>query len=147
METNLSPTRWREIALANFDRYVKKRLIENCYVINDDGIDDRELGCLANQMNCDPIKLHQVIAISLGRIAKSPVDMKISNEEELLIITKAAKRHIKESTTPLLNFKREFGRMVQELHHQNLDVKITREELLAFFKPLYLEAVEEIFSI
>ena len=44
METNLSPTRWREIALANFDRYVKKRLIENCYVINDDGIDDRELG-------------------------------------------------------------------------------------------------------
>ena len=147
METSLSPERWREIALANFDRYVKKRLIEPCYVINDDGIDERELSCLANQINCDPIKLHQVIAISLGRIAKSPVDMKISPEEENLIMAKAAKRHIKESTTPLLNIKRELGRIVQELHHQNLDLKITKEELIAFLQPLYLEAVEEIFSI
>ncbi len=147
METNLSPKRWREIALANFDRYVKKRLIETCYVINENDIDERELSCLAKEMDCCPIKLHQVIANSLGRIARSPVEMKISQEDEAVVMTQAAKLHIKESKTSLLHLKRELGHIVQELNHQSLDLKISKEELFAFTKPFYLEVIEEVFSL
>lgn len=139
--------RWYQIAVANFNRYVQKRLVETCYVVNDDGIDERELGCLAGQMNCDPIKLHQVLAISLGRITRNPVEIKISEDDEVIVMKQAAKLHIKESAVSLINFKREFGRILQELNHHNSGLHISKGELYEFIKPLYIEAVEETFSI
>lgn len=139
--------RWREIAIANFDRYVTKRLIEPSYVVSSEGIDPRELGCLAIQMNCLDNKLHESLVVSLGRISRNPVKVDISTEDEETVIRQAAKLHIKESAVSLLNFKREFGRIIKELNHSNSNLHVTKEELYEFIKPLYLESVEEIFSI
>jgi len=143
----MSAKRWREIALANFDRYVKKRLIEPSYVVSGEGIDSRELGCLSAQMNCSSDTLLKALTLSLGRISKDQMEINISAEEEEIVIRKAAKLHIKESAVSLLNSKRELGVVIKEINHSNSNLHITKEELYEFVKPLYLEAVEEIFSI
>lgn len=143
---NLLPERRRKIAMANFDRYVHQRLIEACYVITDDGIDERAMSCLAKQVGCNPDRLHETIVNSLNRINKDDFLMAIKPEEEDRVMMLVAKLHIKESTSPMLNYKRDFGRILRELNHCNFDLNITMEELISFIKPLYLEVVEEIFN-
>lgn len=148
----MTKKRWREIALANFDRYVTRRLINPCYVIHveedsEEIINKRELGCFAKEMNCDPVKVKKVLIISLGRITKNTLTIRTTNKEEALITRAAAKLYIKENAVSMFNFKREFGRIIQDLNHHNAGLHISKEELYEFIKPLYLEAVEEIFSI
>ena len=148
METTLIPERLRQIAAANFDRYVFKRLVEQEYVVHDDGIiDERELNSLAALAGCNSDKLHSTIVISRGRITKTDVRPKISHEEEYYIMIAIAKLHIKQTTASMINYNREFGKIVSELNHHHSELRVTLKELTEFIKPIYFEAVSEVFAV
>ena len=159
METNLSPERWRQIAIAHFDHYVSKRLTEPSWIVTNDGIDKRELSCLAKSVECDPMKLRSVIVASLIRtnrnnsVSLNEVQedgekeeitfLEIPETEEIEIIVAVIKFNIKESIVSLANLKRKLGKMPHELNRQNTDLKTTVQELGNFIRPLYKEAIDE----
>ena len=172
METNLSPGRWRQIAIANFDYYVYTRLTEPSWIVTSDGIDKRELGCLAKSAECDSDKLRSVIVASLLRTNKNcklalgdiqeqedeeseentnlldsdeeeDAVIPISEDEEDEIIKAIIKLNIKESIVSLVNVRRKLGKMPRILNHQNTDLKTTVQELGDFIRPLYQEVITE----
>lgn len=147
MEANLSPERWRQIAIANFDWYVTKRLIEPNFVVNEEGIDDQDLCNLAAQIKCDPGKLRAAIVNSCARISKEHLVIPISDEDEKVIMKAAAKLHLKEISMSLINYKREFGRIVHEFNHKNIGLHITVEEMKAFVGPLHQEVITEFYFL
>lgn len=141
---SLSPERWRQIALANFDRYVKQRLIETSYVVTDDGIDERNLCCLADEAKCNVDNLQKTISNSLNRINKNHLPTTILETDENDVMIALAKLHIKEYAGSMLNHKREFGRILKELNHYNFGLHVSTDEFISFIKPLYLAAIEEV---
>jgi hypothetical protein len=159
METNLLPSRWRQIAIANFDYYVSTRLAEPSWVITNDGIDHRDLCNLAEATGCNAEKLCSLIVASLIRSTKNDqlilneiqedgekkqiILITFSEKEEDDIIKKILKFSIKESTISLPNVKRKLGHMPHILNHQNANLKVSIQELSVFIKPLYKEVIDE----
>lgn len=147
MEVHLSPERWRQIAVANFDRYVTKRMIEPNFVVNEEGIDDQDLCNFAKQIECDPKNLRAAVANSCARISREHLVIPISDEDEKAIMKSTAKLHLKEISVSLINYKREFGRVVHELNHNNIGLHITVEEMKAFVGPLHQEVITEFYFL
>lgn len=145
METN--EERYFQIAAALFDDYVKKTIIDRYYVVDENGaFDDRELGCLAAQMQVNPSNLHHAISLSLGRISKEKIAINFSPEEELKVMIQAAKLRIRQSSVILDNYKRELPRIVKEVNHPQFGLRLTVNEAKAFIKPLFIEVIEEILA-
>jgi hypothetical protein len=162
MKTTLSPGRWRQIAIACFDYYVSTRLTEPSWIVTNDGIDKRDLGCFAKSIKCDAVKLRSIIVSSLIRTDKNcnpsmnevqedgEVEeitiLSVSEKDEEEIMKTAIKLDIKESVVSFINVKRKLGKMPQILNHRNSDLKTTAQELSSFIIPLYKEAIEEVLS-
>lgn len=146
METNLSPERWRRIALAAFDRFVSNKMIEKDFVVTDKGINDQDLHNLASQMKCEPEPLRIAIINSCYRIAGENKSHSIPQEEENVVIKAAAKLHLLEISVSLLNFKREFGKVAKELNCKNNGLKTSINELKAFVGPIHAEVIAEFYS-
>lgn len=146
METN--EERYFQIAAALFDDFVFKRIISCYYVINEEGhFDDRELGCLAEQMKVSSSNLHHAISLSLGRISREPIISNLSKEEELKVMIQAAKLRIRQSNIILDNYKRELPRLVKEINHSHFELRLTVNEVKTFIKPLFIEVIEEILAV
>lgn len=147
MEAITSPARWRQIAMATFDRYVTKRMIECNFVITEDGIDEQDLCNLATQMKCKPGPLKITIANACYRITKEHQSLPISQEEENEVMKAAAKLHLQEISVSLMNFKREFGKVVHELNHKNSGLHTNIDELKAFVGPIHAEVIAEFYAL
>lgn len=147
METNLSPERWRRIALASFDRFVTDRMIKKNFVVTNNGINDQDLCNFAKQINCDPGMLRAAVANACSRIAKEHLWIPISQESEAEIMKASAKQHLKEISVSLLNFKREFGKVVKELNKENSGLHISVDELKAFVGPIHAEVIAEFYKL
>lgn len=147
METRMSPERWNQLARASFDRYVNSRMVENNFIVTDDGIDDRDLCNFAKQIDCDPGTLRAAVANACSRITKEHLWLPISQEEEKIVMKTVLKQHLREISTSLLNLKREFGKVVQELNHKNVCLHTNVDELKAFIAPLHLEVMAEFYFL
>lgn len=137
-----------QIAAALFDNYVKKTIIERYYVIDENkNFNEQELESLAAKMIVNPGKLHDAIAMALGRIAKEPLEIsRLSKKEEMHVMKQAAKLRIRQSAVVLDNYKRELPRLVKEINHANFNVRLTLNEVMAFIKPLFIEVINEILA-
>ncbi len=147
MENPLSPERWRQIAAATFDRYVFNRMVVVNFVVTDDGIDDQDLCNLATQMKCKPGPLRIAVANACYRLTKEHRSLPISKEDENEVFKLAAKLHLQEISVSMLNFKREFGKVAQELNKKNSGLHVSVEELKAFVGPLHAEVIAEFYGL
>lgn len=147
MENNLSPERWCQIAYAVFDRYVTKRMIETNFVVTEEGIDDQDLHNMAAQMNCEPGPLRAAVVNACSRVTREHLSIPISQEKEMTIMKAATKLYLQETSVSLINFKREFGKVVHELNHKNIGLHIATEELKAFVGPIHAEVIAEFYGL
>lgn len=139
--------RWVLIARALFDDYVVKKLLNEFYVLNEDGnFDQCELGCLAAKMEVCPNKLHETISAACGRISKEVVPVRLKLEDEITILKQAAKLRIRQSSIIFDNYKRELPRLVKDVNEKNQELALTTNELKNFIKPLFIEVINEVLS-
>ncbi len=147
MEKNFSPERWRRLAAAVFDRYVTSRMIEGGFIVTEDGVDDQDLCNFAKQIGCTPGALRAAVVNACSRITKEHLCMPISPEDEADVMKATTKQHLKEVSVSLLNFKRGFGKVVQELNHKNIGLHTNVDELKAFVGPLHAEVIAEFYEL
>lgn len=139
--------RWRQIAKAFFDDYVRNNIMEKKEgIINLHIVNLRAITSLSGEINCQQDLLQKIVFASFQRINACTVIDRIKNEKENEIMSSIIKLTIKETTIPLRDFKREFGNFATELNRRNSGLNLNTQELMRFIKPLYLETVEEIFN-
>ena len=141
----MSPERWNQLARAIFDRYVNSKMVENNFVVTDNGIDDQDLYNFAKQIGCEPGALRAAVVNACSRITKEHLWLPISKEKELFVTRAVIKQSLKEIPVSLVNFKREFGKIVTELNKKNIGLHTNIEELKAFINPLHIEVVLEFY--
>lgn len=140
--------RWLLIARILFDDYVTKKLLNEFYVLNEDGnFDQRELGCLAAKMEVCPNKLHEAISAACGRISKEAVPVHLKLEDEITILKQAAKIRIRQSSIIFDNYKRELPRLVKEVNQKNPELHLTTNEIKNFIKPIFIEVINEVLCV
>ncbi len=140
--------RWLLIARIIFDDYVTKKLLNEFYVLNENGnFDKRELGCLAAKMEVCPNKLHEAISAACGRISKESVPVHLKPEDEITVLKQAVKMHIRQSSVIFDNYKRELPRLTKEINQKGLEPHLTTNELKNFIKPIFIEVINEVLCV
>lgn len=147
METSYE--RWRQIALTYFDYYVLEYLANQAYVISDISgeLNERELENFSSRIKQNSDRVHSAIILSCGRISQEEVHPILFKEEEDTIVKSVIKLLLKENDCSLFIQRRKIGTIRSRMNHINPSLKVSLSEFIEFLKPLYIEAVEEVFYV
>lgn len=144
---NLTKERWKEISRAVFDYYVKKRFIEQNFIVTAMGFNYQQLIAFAKLAKCDSASLILSLTSSIGRIGNRPLMQQQPEKDERETIMAVIRFHIEGVNIPLKKYRRDFGNMTSEINCFNRELKLKNHELKEFVYPIYRKIFEEIFQI
>lgn len=137
-----------EILKALFDRFVRQEIIAKHAAKSEIGSDLPELSSLATLLGCHAYDLHVALDASLSRIkpGEYTIERLGLSEEEEEVMWLAVKYKVKSLCARLLDYRREFSHLANELNESDPNLGLTIEELFQFIYPIFLEAAKETFG-
>ncbi len=134
----------REMAGFFFRQYVEHLICKKDLVSDNGNFTNGHLEAVARRLRVDVTKLHSAIALCCARISSTELPQKISKDEEYVVWCAVIKEAMKKNHMSLYEYQKHIGGLVREMRDSG--VKTSKNQLVAFMLPLYIEALEETFS-
>lgn len=132
----------RQIAGFFFRQYVEHLICKKDLVSENGNFTNGQLEIVARKLKVDVTNLHSAIALCCSRISGTALPRKISEEEEEKVWHATIKEAMKKNHLSLYDYQYHIGGLVRQLREN--DIKTNKKQLVEFFKPLYMEALEEV---